>query len=919
MHRKHFLQKLRIHWFALFVATTSALIGVSSAFAIDSVFLMGSTSAPSTASASFANPSGNNNQFSTPESARANVISAACTLKSMAVRLGTAPSAGKSWTITAMINGVASGIECVIADSATTCTDTGSDAISAGQTLSYRITPSGTPTSTSLVQISSACNVSGFKTVLLGSTRVANVTNTVVNYGAPIGGNSPVTVLNQLSQVIPTGGNITGLRVNSSVAPGAGTSYAIAINKNGTDSATTCTIANTATSCINSTSTSVVAGDTIVISITPTGTPTAAAFNWSIEWEPTIAGEGITMASSTNNLNTTGSIRHHFPTTGSNGWNATEANQDAIFPGSYDVRKLTALTNTAPGGTASYVFRVRKNAANGNGVVTLLGADNVETDATNTDSFVAGDRFNFSSINGGTGTPATTLGKTSAVIFDSATIPTPTPTATPTATQTATATSTPTVTPLGPTATPTPTPTAVLYSCEAWTNNHNAGPGSARHCLEGAGNKVCVPGISGRVELHTPIQIGSSNFWVSGAPARSMFTNSGVEINASNVILENMEIRPGDALPGAAFEFRDSVSVVRNGSNISNVTIRNNSISWSTDENVSTFEDPGLVSNVIFEDNIISEALYFSQHPEVRHSSGCIMWTDRTSFRRNLFANNQNRNCLIKYTANEWEFINNVVFNAGGTTPGANWLNQEYNALGTSVFADIIGNLFVPGSGSALGSFGFYANPAPATGSKFFLSDNLGPTRPTTGDPEWNIANFSPTPYGSASRVVNITSNADIVPVATALPKIAAEAGARAWARNSTDQRIISAVQTAAAITPTGTPNYSLYGGAYVDCVVGCATPNPNATATPPHVPTQAPEGGYPVIPVATVPVDCVTGWPKTAPEVQTWLAQFEATATPTPTATGTPTPTITPGGPTLTPTPTPAVKPDLLLLGVGR
>jgi hypothetical protein len=426
-----------------------------------------------------------------------------------------------------------------------------------------------------------------------------------------------------------------------------------------------------------------------------------------------------------------------------------------------------------------------------------------------------------------------------------------------------------------------------------------------------------VPGISGQVALSTPIKIASNNIWASGAPTRSLFTNSGIEIEASGVTVENMEIRPGDAMPGRTYEQRDAISVIRNASNIDNVLIRKNSISWATDENTATFEDPGTVRNVIFEDNIISEGLYYNLHPDVRHSMGCIIWTDRTTFRRNLFANNQNRNCLIKYTTNEWEFINNVVFNAGGTTPGANWLNQEYNALGTSVFGDIIGNLFVPGSGSALGSFGFYANPSPATGSKFFLSDNLGPTRPTTGDPEWNIANFSPTPYGSASRVVNITSNADIVPVATALPRIALNAGARAWDRNSTDTRIIRAVQTAAAITPTGTPNYSLYGGAYVDCVVNCGTPNPNATATPPYVQTQVPEGGYPVVPVATVAVDCVTGWPKTAPQVQTWLAAFEQTPTPTPTPTptATPTPTITPGGPTLTPTPATGI----LLLGVGR
>ncbi len=66
--------------------------------------------------------------------------------KNLYVKVSAAPGAGKSWTFTVMRNGVATDIEVVIADAATTGTDLSNElTLADDDTVSLRCTPSGTP------------------------------------------------------------------------------------------------------------------------------------------------------------------------------------------------------------------------------------------------------------------------------------------------------------------------------------------------------------------------------------------------------------------------------------------------------------------------------------------------------------------------------------------------------------------------------------------------------------------------------------------------------------------------------------------------------------------------------------------------------------------------------------------------------
>lgn len=83
-----------------------------------------------------------------------------------------------------------------------------------------------------------------------------------------------------VSSVMPNSGILQNFYVNNNTAPGAGTSLAYTVMKNGVATSMTCTIANTA---VNGSDTVNIVpyaqGDTISIQTVPTGTPVVDMFS----------------------------------------------------------------------------------------------------------------------------------------------------------------------------------------------------------------------------------------------------------------------------------------------------------------------------------------------------------------------------------------------------------------------------------------------------------------------------------------------------------------------------------------------------------------------------------------------------------------------------------------------------------------
>lgn len=415
----------------------------------------------------------------------------------------------------------------------------------------------------------------------------------------------------------------------------------------------------------------------------------------------------------------------------------------------------------------------------------------------------------------------------------------------------------------------------------------DSGTNSLRDCLTRSGKRVVVFEISGRIKLLTPIKITNPDFYIAGqtAPGIVMVTNSGIYVKASNGVLEHFAIRPGDEAIGEAHSNRDALRIEAPNSTttISNIKVKNMSISFAEDENFSTYLN---ATDVLVSNTIISEALHRAKHGEGPHSMGALIGEKarRITFDKNLFAHNNDRNVRWKYDTTG-ELINNLVYNWGGAT---SWNTNNVSKDGGSAptFLDMIGNHYIAGPNSfQLANCLFASNGSPANSTKIYVNDNICPTRPTGLFPQWSISNFAENPYRSLNRVVANTVNG-ILQSSEVFNEVLSNAGARPWCRDEIDSRVISTILDG--------------NGSIVDCVENCDSGDIKAG------------NGFPNIPTLTRSLD--TAIEYTEGELSTYLYQFigqcsNVQETPTPSPVPTLTPTIIPtSAQTAIPTMTPVV-----------
>lgn len=408
--------------------------------------------------------------WNSTENVSRGVVAVPSTGKQLYVKLGAAPGTGKSFTFTIVKNGVDTLITCPIADLATTCNDTvHTGTFAAGDTLSVKSVPSGTPTTPGNIQLGMVLSsTTAGEGALYAGTRSTTLSASATEYHPVVGFAAPGAAANLRDAPLPTAGVMGKLYVEVSAAPAGVASYQVNLFKNGAASGITCTITGAATTCNDPSNTvSLVADDLVTIQTVPSGTPTVSHIRYGIRWTPTVANENIFLHADGNNMNTGGAARYQIPVSGSLTWNSTETAAYVVMPGAFTLKGLRFHLNTAPGGVATQQLRSRVNSAFGAQTVTITGAATTNSDTTNTDAVVAGDTLAMYSISAGT--PVAAAGKWGMIVLDPNEVvntptPTATPTNTPTNTPTATPTNTPTATPTNTgvpaTATPTNTPTA---------------------------------------------------------------------------------------------------------------------------------------------------------------------------------------------------------------------------------------------------------------------------------------------------------------------------------------------------------------------------------------------------------------------------------------------------------------------------
>ncbi len=243
-------------------------------------------------------------------------------------------------------------------------------------------------------------------------------------------------------------------------------------------------------------------------------------------------------------------------------------------------------------------------------------------------------------------------------------------------------------------------------------NLNDSGKGSFREAIETKGTRTILFNVSGTIELQSPVNIRHGNLTIAGqsAPGDGIcIKGHEVRIHADNIIIRFLRFRPGDI----AGEEYDALTGI--GQN--NIIIDHCSMSWSTDETVSFYNN----ENFTLQWCIISESLNNSVHSKGAHGYGGIWGGKNASFQYNLLAHHNSRNPRLQGARSHGEsalekaeIIYNVIYNWGNKTMYGGE-NGRYN---------IMHNQFIPGPASSRSNGTEILEPYMPYG-KFFLEGNL--------------------------------------------------------------------------------------------------------------------------------------------------------------------------------------------------
>ncbi|WP_226042614.1 pectate lyase [Natrinema sp. DC36] len=179
------------------------------------------------------------------------------------------------------------------------------------------------------------------------------------------------------------------------------------------------------------------------------------------------------------------------------------------------------------------------------------------------------------------------------------------------------------------------------------TNLEASGEGSLRWALTRPGSTIVIFEVGGVIDLEREhLELSQSETFVAGQTAPSpgiTLIRGAVDVNADNVILQHLRVRPGDDFDGPT-----QFDGINNGGG-SNVVVDHCSVTWATDENLSTSAGPAN-SNISYTNNLVAECLADSLHPKGVHPYGSLVNDEskRVLLGGNCWANNLARTPRLK-------------------------------------------------------------------------------------------------------------------------------------------------------------------------------------------------------------------------------------------------------------------------------
>lgn len=315
--------------------------------------------------------------------------------------------------------------------------------------------------------------------------------------------------------------------------------------------------------------------------------------------------------------------------------------------------------------------------------------------------------------------------------------------------------------------------------------DEQTGRGSFRWCVTRPYPRHVLIEISGDNILTERLKIEHPYLYIAGqtAPGEGFAVhNFPIEINTHDVIVQNLIVRVGDRTDGSPPQGRGCFAINKGAYN---VMIDHCSLSWSIDENISTWWTDGYepVHNVSVTNCFITWALNCAkdsvQHPDPSHCHSKNIFaghgSENISFDKNYIAFSNDRNPLFQGGV-IGEIINNLIYDCKN--------NVSFSEMAQLITqASVINNMIVPGQDWD-DSIAWFNDINPS--AQVYLSGNSG------FENDWlHVRGYN---EGIPTKIDSplILSNVEILQRNEIESYILKNAGARNWNRNEVDMQAVN-------------------------------------------------------------------------------------------------------------------------------